>query len=89
MPHPFLAAVLVLALAQAGAPTPRPPEEMENGRCPVTGQGLPQEPEYFAVAAMGGTARRYAVCCRHCVQELQRRPGKYLRRDGRPKNEKA
>ncbi len=89
MLHPFPAAVLVLVLVQAGSPAPGPVEEMENGRCPVTGQVLPQEPECFVVVSMGGRARRYGVCCRHCVQELQRRPAKYLRRDGRPKNEKA
>jgi len=89
MPHPFPAAVLVLALAQTSAPAPGPVEEMENGRCPVTGQGLPQEPEFFAVVSWGGKARRYGVCCRHCLKELQCRPAKYLRRDGRPKNEKA
>jgi RNA polymerase-binding transcription factor DksA len=62
-------------------------EEMENGRCPVSGQTIPQEPEFFAVARLGGRAYRYAVCCAACKQDLERKPSAYLHPDGRPKRE--
>jgi len=75
---------------------PSPPAEQrveaaadwENGRCPVTGQQIPQEPEFTVVVHLGGKAWRFAVCCAHCVKELKRHPSRYLHPDGRPKNER-
>lgn len=65
-----------------------PVEDWENGRCPVTGQTIPQDPEFTVVVRMGGKAFRYAVCCAHCVKDLKREPARYLHPDGRPKNER-
>jgi hypothetical protein len=64
-------------------------EDWENGRCPVTGQTIPQDPEFTVVVRLGGRAYRYAVCCAHCAKDLARHPARYLRPDGRPRNERA
>lgn len=79
-------------MLQAHPPAPpaeqrtEPVEDMENGRCPVTGQIIPQEPEFTVVVRLGGKALRYAVCCARCGKDLQKEPARYLHPDGRPRN---
>lgn len=95
MPNPFLIAMLARAQAEAEAQVrarasrAAAVEDMENGRCPVTGQGLPQEPEFFVEVPVGGRIRRYGVCCAHCVDALKGAPERFLHPDGRPRNVNA
>ena len=74
---------LLLLAAALGAPAtaPRP---ATNTLCPVLGNKV--SPASPTVVVRGQT---YKLCCKGCDVELEKNPGKYLGKDGTPKNAKA
>jgi hypothetical protein len=72
----FLTAALTATVAQA-------PKPAANLKCPVLGN--PTDAKSETVVVNGQT---YRVCCSMCGPMMKADPGKYLNKDGTPKNAK-
>jgi hypothetical protein len=69
---------LTLLAAPAAKPTPA-----TNTACPVLGGKVTESSKTVIVRG-----REYRLCCAGCDASLLKDPGKYLEKDGTPKNAK-
>lgn len=74
-----LALSALMSLAGPAASTPT------NTLCPVMGNAV--TPGKSPIVKVNG--REYYICCPGCRSDLEKTPGKYLNKDGTPKNAKA
>ncbi len=71
----------LLALAVLATPAPKP---ATNTICPVLGNKV--TPGKSPKVVVQG--REYYLCCAGCDTKLEKEPGKYLEKDGTPRNAK-
>ena len=76
----MLTPLLTLALMAAPAQKPAP---ATNTKCPVTGEKVDAHSKTAVVRG-----HTYRICCPGCDQKMEQDPGKYLEKDGTPKNAK-
>lgn len=74
----MLAPFLTLAILAAPATKPIP---ATNTICPVLGGKVTEKSKTVVVRG-----REYRLCCAGCDANLLKNPGKYLEKDGTPKN---
>ena len=70
----------LLALAVLATPAPKP---ATNTICPVLGGKVSEKSKTVVVRD-----REYRICCAGCDTKLEKEPGKYLEKDGTPRNAK-
>ena len=77
----MLPILLIVAAVVAPAPAVKP---ATNTKCPVMGDKV--DPRKSPKVVVKG--QEYYICCSGCKGTLEKDPGKYLNKDGTPKNAK-